>query len=149
MTRNPRVVLPLMLFSVIVPGCFGEPSRYAASGTVTIEGAPAPYVRVTFRPLSPDSLAGGSGSTDQAGKFTIGENGKNSGLPSGEYKVTFSQTYVDGKPTLAGGGGKKEETVPSEKEVVEDDYRDPLKTPITAKITSAGNNFTFDIKVKK
>ncbi len=82
-------------------------------------------------------------------KFAFGENGKNTGLTSGEYKVTFSQTLVNGKPTLAGSGGKKWEKVPSEKESVADEYRDPEKTPITVSIGSGTNDFTFEIKAKK
>ncbi|WP_435011191.1 hypothetical protein P12x_002491 [Tundrisphaera lichenicola] len=148
--RTARLLL-LMISSATVLGCSSEPSRYAATGTVTIDGAPAPYVVVRFFPTDPDSLYGGSGPTDESGKFSIGQDGKNTGFPSGEYKVTFSQTLVKGKPTLAGGGGKKnsEETVPSEREAVADDYRDPRKTPITASIGSGGNNFAFDIKSKK
>jgi hypothetical protein len=140
-----------MFLSAIVQGCSSEPSRYAATGTVTMDGAPAPLVVVKFIPVSPNGWAGGIGPTDPTGKFAIGENGKNTGLPSGEYKVTFSQTLVRGKPTLAGGGGKKsvEETVPSEREAVADDYRDPQKTPIIATIGSGTNNFTFDIKARK
>jgi hypothetical protein len=149
MPRNSRIALTVMFLSVTAPGCSSEPSRYAATGTVTMDGAPAPLVVVKFHPPSPDSWAGGSGPTDATGKFTIGENGKNTGLPSGEYKVTFSQTLVKGKPTLAGSGGKKEEKVPTEREAVADDYRDPQKSPITATIGSGTNNFTFDIKARK
>jgi hypothetical protein len=138
-----------MLLPVALLGCDSEPSRYAATGAVTMDGVPAPLVVVSFRSDDPKSRLGGSGPTDQSGKFTIGENNKNSGLPAGEYKVTFSQTLVKGKPTLAGSGGKKEEKVPTEKEAVPDEYRDPQKTPITATIGSGTNNFTFDIKVKK
>ena len=104
MTRDARSAI---LLSVALLGCSSEPSRYAATGTVTMDGAPAPLVVVKFLPASPGSSPGGSGTTDGAGKFTIGEDGKNTGLPSGEYKVTFSQTLVNGKPTLAGSGGKK------------------------------------------
>ena len=151
MARDARIALPALLLSVTVLGCSSEPSRYAATGTVTMDGALAPLVIVRFLSVDTNSLAGGSGPTDPAGKFTIGENGKNTGFSSGKYKVTFSQTLVKGKPTLAGGGGKKsvEETVPSEREAVADDYRDPQKTPITATIGSGPNNFTFDIKAKK
>ena len=149
MTNNARYLIALTLLCVAVPGCSGEPSRYVASGTVTMDGVPAPLVVVRFHPVAPGSLAGGSGSTDADGKFTIGENGKNTGLPSGEYKVTFSQTLVKGKPTLAGSGGKESEKAPSEKEAVATDYRDPENTPITAPIGSGTNNFTFDIKAQK
>jgi hypothetical protein len=113
-----------------------------------MDGVSAPYVVVSFRPTGSKAWHGGSGTTDSQGKFAIGENGKESGLPAGEYKVTFSQTLVKGKPTLAGSGGKKAERVPTEKEAVPDDYRDAQKTPHTANIGSGPNNFTFDIKVK-
>ena len=149
MARSARIALPALLLSVTVLGCSSEPSRYAATGAVTMDGAPAPLVIVKFHPVATGSLAGGSGPTDPAGKFTIGEDGKNTGFPSGEYKVTFSQTLVRGKPTLSGSGGKKSEREPTEKEAVADDYRDPEKTPVTATIGGGTNNFTFDIKAKK
>ena len=56
---------------------------------------------------------------------------------------------VEGKPTLAGSGGKAAEKDPTEKEAVDDDYRDPQKTPITATVGGGPNSFTFDIKAKK
>lgn len=149
MVCRPHVLFTVMLFSVVVSGCSSEPSRYAAAGTVSIDGAPAPFVLVKFIPDSPNSLTGGSGPIDPTGKFSIGETGKNTGLPSGQYKVTFSQTLVKGKPTLAGSGGKAAEKDATEKEAVADDYRDPHKTPITATIGSGSNNFAFDIKTKK
>ena len=113
---------------------------------MTIEGKPAPYVVVKFHSVSQNARASGSGPTDPTGKFTIGEDGKNTGFPTGEYKVTFSQTLVKGKPTLAGSGGKPEEKERTEREAVADEYRDPEKTPITATIGSGTNSFTFDIK---
>jgi len=106
-------------------------------------------VVVRFHPVGSNSATGGSGATDESGKFTIGEEGKNTGFPSGEYKVTFSQTLVKGKPTLGGSGGKKSERFRGEKEAVADDYRDPEKTPVTASIGSGTNAFTFEIKSKK
>jgi len=40
-------------FALLLPlaalGCSGEPSRYAATGTVTMNGAPAPFVVLKFR----------------------------------------------------------------------------------------------------
>ncbi len=149
MARTRRISLAIILPCVAVLGCSSEPSRYAATGTVTIDGAPAPLVIVKFHPASPNSSPGGIGSADPTGKFTIGEDGKNTGLPSGEYKVTFSQTLVKGKPAATGSGGKKEERVPGEKEGVADDYRDLQKTPVTATIGSGTNDFKFDIKAKK
>src|SRR5437764_247254 len=93
-------------------GCSSEPSRYPVSGTVTANGAPVALATVKFLPAGPDAdpRSGGMGVADESGKFVIGgEPGKNTGLPAGEYKVTFSQTLVNGKPTLGGSGGKKSE----------------------------------------
>src|SRR4051794_14133295 len=104
MIRAFRITV-LVLLPVALLGCGGEPSRYAATGKVTMDGVPAPYVVVKFRNPDPNSRSGGSGTTDKDGKFTIGEDGKNTGLPADQYKVTFSQTLVKGKPTLAGSGG--------------------------------------------
>ncbi|WP_165228583.1 hypothetical protein [Aquisphaera insulae] len=140
-------------FTLILPlaalGCSGEPSRYAASGAVTMDGAPAPFVVLKFHPVGGDPKLGGAGHTDDAGKFTIGEDGKNTGFPAGDYRVTFSQTLVKGKPTLAGSGGKAAEREKTEKEAVPDDYRNPEKTPVTATIGRGANAFTFDIKTGK
>jgi hypothetical protein len=150
MTRPARSFIAMTLFCVAVAGCsVGEQSRSAATGKVTMDGAPAPFVIVSFLPTDSKSLAGGSGHTDEAGKFTIGQGGKNTGLPAGDYKVTFSQTLVKGKPTLAGSGGKAREKDKTEKEAVADEYRDREKTPVTATIGSGSNDFTFDIKAKK
>jgi hypothetical protein len=150
MTTRSVLWISLTFSLVAAQGCSWEPPRYAVAGAVTIDGVPAPYVNVVFRPVSSNVMAGGRGATDAAGKFKIGEDGKNTGFPKGDYKVTFSQTLVNGKPTLAGGGGKKnpEETVASEREAVADDFRDAEKTPVTATVTGGPNGFTFDIKKK-
>jgi hypothetical protein len=150
MGRNARIALAFSLLTAAAPGCTSsEPSRYAATGTVTMDGAPTHYVVVSFHPVAAGSLYGGAGHTDESGRFTIGEDGKNTGFPVGDYKVTFSQTLVRGKPTLGGSGGKKAEQEPTEKEAVADDYRDPEKTPVAATIGRGPNTFTFDIKAKK
>jgi hypothetical protein len=151
MIRIPQFSIAVILLSVTGLGCSSEASRYGVSGEVKMDGAPAPYVRVVFHPTWSDPLAAGSAPTDEAGKFVLGESGKNAGFQAGEYKVTFSQILVNGKPTLAGGGGKKskEETSPTERQAVADEYRDPQTTPITAKVGSGGNQFTFEIKAKK
>lgn len=139
----------LLLVPVVMLGCSSEPSRYSVTGTVSKDGAPAPFVIVNFHSVSGDAKASGSGKTDANGQFSVGETGKNTGFQSGDYKVTFSQTMVKGKPTLAGSGGKAEEKVATEKEAVADEYRSLETTPITASIGSGTNDFKFEIKSKK
>ncbi len=147
MRRNASIVSIRIFLCVTVLGCsVGEPSRYAAKGTVTIEGAPAPLAIVRFHSADSGSVGGGTATTDSNGQFVVGADGKNTGLPSGEYKVTFSQTLVKGKPTLSGSGGKKSQKLKGEKEAIADEYRDPAKTPVTATVRSGANTFTFDVK---
>ena len=129
-------------------GCSSEPSRYAATGTVSMDGKPAPFVVITFHASSGDATASGSGRTDVKGEFKIGEDGKNTGFQAGEYKVTFKQSIVKGQPTLAGSGGKEGEKIASEKEGVADEFRETATTPVTAKIGSGKNEFKFEIKPK-
>jgi len=133
------------LFCLLVMGC-SETRRYPVSGVVTIHGAPAALTTVIFRPADADAdpRMAGKTVTDDKGNFTIG-GPDNAGLPAGEYKVTFSQTLVNGKPAH-GSGGKKSEMIAGEKEAVPDDYRDPSKTPISAKVSGSTNTFTFDIQ---
>src|SRR5262249_10654426 len=121
MASNARYFIATTFLCVTVLGCLGEPSRYAATGIVSMDGAPAPHVILRFYPVGSSSATGGSGATDADGKFTVGEAGKNTGFLSGEYKVTFSQTLVKGKPTLGASGGKKSERFRDEKEAVADD----------------------------
>ncbi|QEH37155.1 hypothetical protein OJF2_57420 [Aquisphaera giovannonii] len=149
MRRRARIAALPLLALALAAGCSQEPSRHAVTGTVTLDGQPAPYVAVKFIPPSRDSWPGGATRTDTAGKFTIGEVGKNTGLPAGEYKVTFSQTRVKGKPTPAGSGGKAQEKEKTETEAVAEEFRDPEKTKITATVGSGANEFTFDVKSGK
>jgi len=141
-------VLSITLCVAVVGCSIGEPSRYEVSGVVNIDGAPAAFVSVKFHPVG-GGINGGGGITDQNGKFSFGEDGKGTGLPSGAYKVTFSQTVVKGKPVLGGGGGKKTEKLKGEKEGVAADYRDLEKTPVDATVSSGNRSFTFDVKSAK
>jgi hypothetical protein len=134
------------LFVGLAAGCSSEPARYAVSGTVTIEGAPAGLAVVKFFPADPGTnpRSGGTAVADNTGKFSMGSGGTNTGLPAGEYKVTFSQTVDQGRPVL-GSGGKKSEPVPG-KETVPEAYRNPKTTPISARVGRDSTAFTFDIK---
>jgi hypothetical protein len=137
----------LFAFCVVVAGCSFEPSRYPVSGVVTLDGTQAALTVVRFQPANgnKDPRRAGMGVTDATGRFTIGESGKNTGLPTGEYKVTFSQTLVNGRPVF-GSGGKASERLVGEAEAVPEAYRNPATTPVTAQVGSSGGNFSFDIK---
>jgi hypothetical protein len=145
---NPFLILP-GLFAVLAPGCSFEVPRYPVSGTVAIDGVAAGLTTVKFLPADPnaDLRNGGMTMADGTGKFSIGADGKNTGLPAGEYKVTFTQTVDSkGKP-IVGSGGKKSEAVAG-KEAVPDAYRDVKTTPVSVRVGRDANTFTFEIKKK-
>jgi len=147
-TRSATVFALLLLAAA--EGCSpGEVTRYPVSGTVTMNGAPAGLTTVKFIPAGAgmEPTFGGSATADGTGAFRIGKPGENSGLPAGEYKVTFSQTVHQGKPVY-GSGGKKSEPVPG-KEAVPDAYRDAATTPVTATVSKTSTTFAFEIAAPK
>jgi hypothetical protein len=144
--RLPSIcsVAAILVFGI---GCSFEPTRYPISGTVKINGASGAYAVIVFTPVAgpTDSYRGGSVTTDNQGKFSLGDKGKNTGLLAGDHKVTFTQTLINGKPAHGGGGSKKSEQLVGEKEAVPAAYRKAETTPITVKI---GSTPTIDFDVK-
>jgi hypothetical protein len=144
--RSRFLILPV-LFSALSSGCSFEEPRYPVSGTVAIDGVPAGLTMVRFLPADPNTDPRFAGMTmaDDNGKFSIGADGKNTGLPAGEYKVTFTQTVDGSGKPIVGSGGKKSEAVAG-KEAVPQAYRDIKTTPVTVQVGRNSNTFTFDIK---
>jgi hypothetical protein len=139
----------IMVGALFLAGCSWQPTRYVLTGSVTIDGVPAAYTTISFTPANgADPKNGGLVTSDKDGRFTLGEDGKNAGLPGGEYKVTFSQTLINGKPSLGGSGGKKSEQLPTEREAVPATYRSPQTTPETVTVGSSSRTFTFAIKTR-
>ena len=50
-----QFLVALVICSLV--GCSSEPSRYAATGTVSMDGKPAPFVVITFHATSGDAAA--------------------------------------------------------------------------------------------
>jgi hypothetical protein len=138
----------LFASGLLLAGCSSEPTRYVISGSVTIDGKPAAFATVGFIPAGADPRYGAVATTDPKGQFTLGKEGENAGLPAGDYKVTFSQTLINGQPSLGGSGGKKSEQHPTEREAVPERYRNPENTPETATVNSSSRTFTFAIKTQ-
>ena len=139
-----------LLLGVSLVGCSGEPSRRGVEGTVKIDGVPAPLTAVRFFPTDPnaDPRSANTATTDNNGAWSLNQEGKNAGLPVGEYKVTFSQTLVRGKAVLGGSGGKKSERLAGETEGVPEIYRNVATTPETAHVSSSSTLFNFELKRK-
>lgn len=74
-------------------GC-GEsgPKLHPVRGTVTVNGKPAPFVRVQFRHANqelPGNLKSPVGMTDASGAFELSTSGDRDGAFEGDYTVTF------------------------------------------------------------
>ena len=146
--RNVRMMRPAW-FSLLVfaaAGCSKGTSDYlAVSGTVMIDGKPADGVKVDFWPAneaeadSRDRYA--SGFTDRNGRFEI-RSMSDSGIPPGEYKVTFSRQVAGGK----GVDPKKKAT--NTHESLPDKYLTREKTDITAQVTKEKTSFTFELSTR-
>ena len=132
-------------------GCSSGSGRVPVSGAVVVDGAPGGLTAVTFWSDDPNAPPGGGGRvmTNDKGEFSIGEKDKDTGLPPGNYKVTFSR-FLDATGKPVHGGGKKSEAqyeVPS-KESIPEQYRDRSLTPISAQVTRSSNTFTFEVATK-
>ena len=141
-------ITALALFCSVFIGCSSEPSRYPVTGTVTIQGAPAPLTVVTFIALNPSTptSSGGVAITDENGNFTLKNKDKDPGLMAGEYKVIFQQTLINGKPSLAGSRGKKGNQLDGEAEGVPNEYLDPETTPIRVIVKKNMEPCSFELK---
>jgi hypothetical protein len=146
-----------MLFLLSIPlwglaaGCSSGVTRYPVTGSVVMDGQPLGLATIHFYPVDPavDQSNGGAARTDEAGKFSLGEEGKKTGLAAGDYKVTVSQTLISGKPSLGGSGGKKSEMVAGEKENVPDIYRSAQTTTLTAHVDKNSRTITLELSKKK
>ncbi len=137
---------------LVALGCSSRSNRLPVNGSVTVDGAPGSLTILTFWPEDPNAAPGTGGrvTTDEQGKFSIGDEKEGTGLVKGDYKVTFSR-FVDKNGKAVHGGGKKSEAaydVPS-KESIPDAYREQTSTPVSAKVASDSTTFTFEVSTKK
>jgi hypothetical protein len=135
----------------VLSGCSSGSNKVPVTGTVLVDGTPGSLTILTFWSEDPNAPPGGLGRvvTDDKGEFSIGEQGKDTGLPPASYKITFSR-FLDknGKPVF--GGGKKSEAayeVPS-KESMPEQYRDRSKTPVSVEVSRTSNTFRFEVSTK-
>ncbi len=85
------------IVACVVAGCGREvappPTLTATSGTVKIDGEPAPGVSVLFTPTAGTAGDGAWGITDSQGTFVLTHKSQAEGVPAGTYVVHFSR-YV-------------------------------------------------------
>jgi hypothetical protein len=92
---------------------------------------------ITFTPLEIEVGSRvryeGSGLVDAQGKYKIGFNANNAGVPAGEYKVTvYPRDYQE----LRGSNSSK----------IPKNYREQATTPLVRTVKEEDNVFNFDLK---
>jgi len=157
MIRRGAALAVAVLFASLV-GCGGGLSK--VEGVVTLDGTPVEGATVSFIPTSGKANLV-VGQTDASGKFSL-KTGDKSGAPPGDYKVTVLKTpkigggdpekmkpgtpeyekamkdkNKGGMPTTPGPGMPMPKMGGIKSELPEK-YASLDKTPLTAKIPSAG-----------
>jgi hypothetical protein len=158
-----RAILGWALVSlggVLLAGCGGSSTinTVPVSGTVTNNGAPLEGADVIFHPTT-ESGQSASGRTDAQGKFTLrtyvspSENPE--GAIPGDYTVTVTKvesssagmTPEQMMEKMAAGGGPKSAPNFAAKSAIPEQYRDPQKSGLTAKVPEGGvEDLKFDLK---
>jgi hypothetical protein len=91
-----------LAITIFAAGCDAnspERSLVAAEGVVTMGGKPLAQATVEFIPLGETKGAGGSGVTDEMGRYKLFSRRGGTGVLPGEYRVTVSLwTHKDGSP---------------------------------------------------
>lgn len=136
---------------LVVLGCGGDPKKpdtSPVSGTVTLDGKPLAGAVVAFYDVAGKSNPG-TGTTDEAGKYTVGF-ATNRGIIPGSYKVIISH-YVglDGSPLKLEEGMDVEQLLMQEKakNSLPEAFTSIDATSLKAEVKS-GQSHTFDWKLK-
>lgn len=149
----------LSAFLALLCACAGcenkPPPIYEVKGKVTLGGKAYPRLLVYFRPASGEvnQFNFAVGETDKDGMLVVRSN-IGAGVPTGEYKVTF--TCKVPKQKTAAADKLTSEDKPSELgltmiELVPDSHSEGKgieTTPVRFTVTSGENVFNFDIPAK-
>jgi hypothetical protein len=145
---NQRFVrsFPFLILALTLAGC-GENSPppgpplakpYVTTGQIKFsDGSPLKGGIITFTPVEVEAGSQvryeGAGLVDGQGKYKIGFNANNAGVPAGEYKVTISpRDYQE----LRGSNSNR---IPRA-------YREKATTPLTCTVKEEENTFNFTLK---
>ena len=132
MPHRPTWML-LGILPCAILGCGGDDGRpplFPTTGSVQVDGKPAPGVQLRFYPAEkvddPDTLKPAA-VTDAEGRFTLGTYGNDDGAPEGRYKVTL---YLPAEPPNGSN---------SPPDLLGTRYLNPGKSPVEAKVGPSPN----------
>jgi hypothetical protein len=143
MGREAVVVAALFL---VVVGCgTGRPPLVATTGTVTLDGKPVASATVTLMPRAGGRPA--TGTTDQAGRFTLSTFAPGDGAVVGGYDAVVTKLELK-KPVAGGGVAADDGLAPDTMGAIpaEEDYRsllpkryaDPRTSGLAVEVTAGG-----------
>ena len=145
MAKNIGRLLPACVLTLTFIGC-GENSpppgaplakAYPTTGQIKVDGSPLKGGMITFSPMEVETGGQvryeGTGLVDANGKYKIGFNGNNAGVPAGEYKVTI---YPRDYQELKGSNSSK----------IPKSYREKGSTPLSRTVKEEDNVFNIDLK---
>jgi hypothetical protein len=145
--------------------CLGCGSRndsgtFPVTGTVTVNGAPAEGVAVSFIPdgAGPSAV----GVTDESGKYSLTTTSKDDGAMPGRYQVTLAK-YDSGQAAApeteqvhadydvsdeyaAGYDESAASLAPPSKNLLPEKYADPTRSGFFAEVVAGANTHNFDLK---
>ena len=146
------IMMRMLLFTIflvtIAVGCDSAPSEgtlIPAGGLVTMGGKPLAFATVEFIPMGETKGAGGSGVTDEMGRYKLISRRGGEGVLAGEYRVTVSLwAHKDGSPL------KPEETyidTPDATQMVPAIYTDMDRSPLKVYVDEGSVNLP-DLKLE-
>ena len=152
MQRVASAIVFCGLFLAVLAGCdsgTGDlPELVPVSGAVTLDGAPAAGVNVTFIPIG--STAGGAsyGATDAGGKYELKSNDGRPGAAVGEFKVVCSKWVMPDGSDYVGvpGGPSPMEAGAAEK--LPPKFSDETATTLKATVPAGGGTIDLEVTSK-
>lgn len=126
----------MIVVAVLAVGCDNGGLDATVSGTVTVDGKPAPLGEVTFYPMNDDlKSATPRGTIEPNGNYSL-KVGSKSGLPSGEYRVSVAVMEMR-------GGGPN--VAPAALSLSPPRYGDPKTSGLTFTVKPGSN--TIDLRL--
>ena len=128
-----RLLLSAGLVTCLLLGCgSGEkpPELVPVTGTVWVNGEPAPDMLVTFQPVGGDRGNLATGQTDAQGKYELKYRGEETGAVPGKHRVTIQHA--------------------NEAEVSEDQLLPPrfnTESTLTAEVTPDKTEYDFQLDI--
>jgi hypothetical protein len=145
-----RILTPCVLLTMLA-GCGGSTNEALVSGTITVNGKPAPGLHVSFQPIgskdNPNPGRGSTGQTDAKGRYTLRIDGQRDGAVVAEHRVAISTVLKGEGAKFDPETGTPDGWVPPTKERIPAEYND--YTTLRFTVPAAGTDKAdFDLKIK-